>query len=61
MSKFNKQKLLTALLKKKELDDEVKNINKKVTSNQTRLVEVKNKLSDLSGEIKLLNYAICFS
>ena len=53
--------MLTALLKKKELDDEVKNINKKVTSNQTRLVEVKNKLSDLSGEIKLLNYAICFS
>ena len=48
-------------MKKKELDDKVKNINKKVTSNQTRLVEVKNKLNDWSGEIKLLNYAVCFS
>ena len=38
-------------IKKKKIDDKLKNINKKVTSNKMKNVEAKKKLTDLTEEI----------
>ena len=43
------------LLNKTDFDDKLKNLDKKVTSNKTRRIEVETKLDDLEEQFKIIS------